>query len=178
MKGIKHWAVIGVAVLLGACRSNTPPPAPVQGPLPEERPADFVLAATVYSPKSMERADLPRSLRPARYIVEADGVLRAAVGPGSETTTYPGQTRQLTPREFDTLWRIVRESGLLDAGSVWRVENPDEVTRASDRTTALVYVGYEGKRTTVRMLLDRSGAESVAAERLVDRLAELAWVGE
>jgi hypothetical protein len=181
----RRWpvVVIGIASLLsvlplGACRSNTPPPLPVEMAVPEERPADFVLAATVYSPKSMEKAKLPRSLRAARYIVEADGVLRAAVGPGSEATTFPGQTRRLTPREFDGLWRMVRESGLLDAGSAWRVENPEEITRASDRTTALVYVSFEGRRTTLRLLLDRSGPEAVAAERVIDRLAEWAWMGE
>jgi len=173
-----RWFLAVLVAGLAACRSNTPPPAPAEAPLPDERPADFVLAATVYSPRSMEKARLPRSLKPARYIIEADGVLRAAVGPGSAGTTFPGQTRRLTPAEFDSLWRMVRESGLLDPGSAWRVEDPGEITRASDRTTALVYVGYGGRRTTLRLLLDRSGPEAVAAERVVDRLAELAWVPE
>ena len=163
-------------VLIAGCHSASPVAPPTVTELPDARPDDFVLAATVYSPKSMREAKLPRSLRAARYIVEADGVLRAATGPGGEATTYPGQTRRLSAREFDSLWRMVRESGLLDAASAWKVEDPEGITRATDRTTALVYVGYEGKRTTLRLLLDRSGPEAVAAERVVDRLAE--WAGE
>ncbi len=168
--------VLGVVALGGGCRSNTPPPAPVVAAPPDERPDDFVLAATVFSPKGMEGKKLPRSLRAARYIVEADGVLRAAQGPGADVTTFPGQTRRLTAREFDALWRMVRESGLL--ASAWRVDDPEQLTRAMDRTTVMMYMGYEGKRVTVRVLLDRSGPEAVAAERLVDRLAEWAWMGE
>ena len=178
MKRTWLWCTVGSIAVLGGCRGNGPPPAPVVAALPDARPADFVLAATVYSPKGMAGVKLPRSLRAARYIVEADGVLRAGLGPGAQATTYPGQTRRLTAREFDALWRMVRESGLLDSASAWRVDDPEGITRASDRTTALVYVGYEGKRTTLRMLLDRSGPEAVAAERLIDRLAEWAWVGE
>jgi hypothetical protein len=170
--------VAGLTAALGACRSNTPPPAPVERPLPDERPADFVLAATVYSPDSMSEAKLPRSLRGARYVVEADGALRAATGEDLKNKTFPGQVRQLSPREFDTLWRVVRESGLLDPESAWRVENPEQITRAPDRTTVLIYIACDGRRTTLRLLLDRANPDSVAAERLVDRLAQWAWVRE
>ncbi len=176
MRGLKWFVGLGLLAVLGACRSHSPPPPPVEPPLPETRPADFVLAATVYSPKTMEGARLPRSLQAARYIVEADGALRAAVGAETEAKPFPGQTRRLTPGEFDALWRLVVESGLLDPGSAWRVDNPEEITRASDRTTVLLYVACEGRRTTLRLLLDRSGPDAVAAERIVDRLAQWAWV--
>lgn len=178
MTGLLRTTLVLLLVALAGCSSNTPPPAPAAKPLPDERPADFVLAATVYSPTAMAEARLPRSLRGARYVVEADGALRAAVGPALESKALPGQVRQLTPDEFDTLWRIIRESSLLDPQSVWRVENPEEITRASDRTTALIYIACDGQRTTLRLLLDRSSAESVEAERLIDRLAQWAWVKE
>lgn len=167
-------AVLGLA--LAACSSSRPIPAAAEPIPPDDRPADFMLAATVHSPESMSKARLPRSLQPARYVVEADGVLRAAVGEDSQTTTFPGRTRQLTPREFDALWRLVRESGLLDAENAARVEGPDELTRAPDRTTAIVYVSFDGRRMTLRTLLDRTSPGAAEVERVIDRLAEWAWV--
>src|SRR5262245_9284621 len=167
--------MILAATLLG-CASNSPPPPPVEPPLPDDRPDDFVLAATVYSPQTMREARIPRSLRPARYIVEPDGSLRAAVGPGADATTYPGRTRQLTPAQFDTLWRSVRTSGLLDPDNPARENDPEVLTRSSDRTTALIYVGFNDRRITLRVLLDRAGPGAVETEKLIDRLAEWAWI--
>lgn len=164
-----------LAALLAAC-SGSPTVTPQYEPPPDERPEDFTLAVTVLTPRELLRVDLPRSLRPARYIIEADGALRAAVGPGAGATTFPPRTRQLTAREFDGLWRQLRETALLDPGHPARVSDPETVTRAPDRTTALIYVSFEGTRRTLRVLLDRSSEDAVAAERLVDRLAELAWM--
>ena len=178
------WTVAMVAcagaALAGACSSS----ARVMGvrgedaraAVPRARPADFTLAATVLSRGSVEAKKLPRSLRPGRYIVEADGVLRAATGPGATTTTFPGRTRQLTAEQFDSLWRDVRESGLLDPGNPARVDGPEAVGRVPERTTALLYAAYEGKRVTLRVPLDRSSEDAIAAERVVDRLAGLAWM--
>lgn len=186
------WALVLAAVLMAGCSGTGPLPRPQAGPPPESRPEDFMLAVTVLGPgrgsgpvvKATEgetgqetiAATLPRSLRPGRYIVEADGALRAALGPGAEATTYPPRTRQLSPRQVDLLWRLVRDSGLLDPTNPGRIEGPEEALRSPDRTMALFYVGYAGRRVMVRTLLDRSGEESLAAERVVDRLAELAWV--
>jgi hypothetical protein len=167
--------MILAAALLG-CSSNSPPPPPVEPPLPDDRPDDFVLAATIFSPNVAHEARLPRSLRPARYIVEPDGSLRAAIGPGADATTYPGRTRQLTPAQFDSLWRNVRQSGLLDPDNPSREDDPEVLTRSTDRTTALVYVGFEGRRITLRILMDRTSPGSVEAEKLIDRLAEWAWI--
>lgn len=124
----------------------------------------------------MRDAALPRTLRPARYIVEADGALRAAVGPGADANTFPGRTRQLSPAQFDALWRTLRQSGLLDADNPSRIEDPEAITRSPDRTTALVYVGFAGQRVTLRILLDRSAPGAIETERLIDRLAEWAWI--
>lgn len=120
--------------------------------------------------------NLPRSLRPARYIVEADGVLRVSIGAGASTTTFPSQTRQLTPRQLDALWRQLRATNLLAQGNAARIEGPEEAKRAPDRTTALIYASFDGRRVQLRLLLDRGSDDAVAAERLVDRLAELAWI--
>jgi hypothetical protein len=168
-------AAMMVCAMVG-CRASGPPPAPKALAIPEARPSDFVMAATVFSPARLSGADLPRSLKPARYVIEADGVLRAATGSAADATTFPGQTRQLTPGEFDSLWRLLRESGLLDSNSPLRVPDPETLVRAPDRTTALIYVSYGGERRTLRVPLDRVGEGALATERVVDRLAEWAWV--
>src|SRR5438105_14278814 len=96
------WAIVGVLAMLPGEGCSSPPRVmdargeAARAAVPRERPADFTLAATVLSPGSVDAKKLPRSLRPGRYIVEADGVLRAATGPGATTTTYPRRTRQLT----------------------------------------------------------------------------------
>lgn len=177
------WCSAVVAVMLGVlavggCRSSSPAPPPAAEAVPDERPKDFIFAATVYSPKSMREAALPRSLKPARYIIEADGVLRAAVGPGATVETYPGQTRQLTPRQFDSIWRLVRDSGMLDPGNPSRVDDPETIQREPGRTTALVYIGYGERRTTLRIVLDRTSEGAASAEKVIDKLAELAWVND
>lgn len=169
--------MVVVLACLAGCGSTPalPPPKPVA--LPDARPADFTLAVTVLAPAHdrARPADLPRSLQPGRYIVEPDGSLRVALGPGSTVTTFPPRTRTLSPRQMDMLWRQVRDSGLLDPGNPGRITGPEEALRSRDRTTGLFYIAQEGNRATVRVLLDRSEA-SLGAERLVDRLAELGWV--
>jgi hypothetical protein len=172
---LTRLVTILMAAMLGACSSAPRMPPPPEPP-PDERPDDFVLAATVLTPPEARLSRLPRSLRPARYIVEPGGMLRASVGPGASTTTYPGETRQLTPREFDALWREVRSSNLLSPGNPARVNDPEAIARSSDRATALIYIGYADHRVTLRIILDRSTPESVTGERLIDDLAELSWI--
>lgn len=176
MNLVRLIAALAAATLLAACAGVSPPKALVVKPLPDERPPDLVLSATVFSPSLMQGAKLPRSLQPSRYVVEADGILRAAIGPGASSTTFPSQTRQLTPRQFDGLWRLIRESGLLDSGSSARVDDPESIVREPARTTAVFFVTFGGERATLRITLDRSSETAVNAEKILDRLAELAWV--
>ena len=144
----------------------------VQTP-PDDRPSDLAMAATVFGPRvPLPDVALPRSLQPARYIIEADGVLRAGKG----SVGYPPAARRLTPRQRDQLWRVIRDSGLLDEGNPAQIEDPEEAVRSGDKTTAMMYISYGGKRMTLRVLLDRSSNDAIEAERFVDRLAELAWI--
>ena len=48
---------------------------------------------------------------------------------------------------------------------------------ATERGTrvALIYASWEGKRQTVRVVMDRGNTGAVEAERVVDRLAGWAW---
>lgn len=158
--------LLAPALWLSACASS-PEPAP-----PAQRPQEFVLSATVYAPAGQGTARPERALRPGRYIVEADGVLRAALGPGATTTTYPHQTRQLTPDQLDALWRTLVASGLLTDPDATPVPNPDIYTPPEGRTTAVVYAAWRGRREAVAVSLDRHRG----AITLIDHLAELAWV--
>jgi hypothetical protein len=150
-------------------RSSVPPP--------DQRPVDLALAATVFAPRvPLPDVELPRAIRPARYIVEADGVLRASVGAASDAAAFPPRVRQLSPRQADQVWRALLDSGLLDDANPNRLSDPESAMRSGDRTTAMIFVSYQGKRTTLRVLLDRATPDAVAAERVIDRLAELAWL--
>lgn len=176
---IARWVIAAVLTLplaapIAACRS-APTLAPAAAP-PVERPADFVLAATVHAPANAAEAQLPRSLRPARYVVEVDGSLRAAIGHGSGEQTYPPITRVLTPRQADQLWRLVRDSGLLDPAHPGRVGDPASIPRPGNRFTALIWISYADQATALRVPLDRSPEWGLPAEQLIDRLADWAWV--
>jgi hypothetical protein len=166
-----------LALHLAGCHAPPQAPPALGDPPPQTRPRDFVLAATILAPQRATPATgLPRSLQPARYIVEADGCLRAAIGPGSDEKTFPPRSRQLTPRQADQLWRLVLDSGLLDPASPVRVDDPSAIERPANRTLALIWVSYADTGATLRVPLDRSARESIAAERVLDRLAEWAWV--
>lgn len=165
--------VLSLLLLPASCRSRIPDPSALA-----ERPDDFVVAAAVYTPALKPEAirALPRAMRPARYLVEADGVLRAAVGPGSDNNTFPPPTRQLTVDQVDRLWRIIRDSGLLEPTSPYLVDNAESVP--FDRPTTILYVAYLGGRTYLQVPLDRADPESLATERLLDQMAAYAWILE
>lgn len=174
MKTLMKPFLLILVFALAACGSTPRKIESVSRPLPDERPEDLSMAATVFAPRvALPDVELPRAFMPGRYIIEADGVLRAGQGDGP---AFPRRVRQLTPRQSDQLWRLVRDSGLLDEANPNRVSDPDSLVRSGDRTTALLYIAYAGNRATVRVAMDRSNADAFAAERIVDQLAELAWV--
>ncbi len=175
-------AMVGVVLaLLPGCSS---PPRPIAVPepivLPDEAPEDFALSITVISPASAEAPidDLPRPQRPARYVVEPDGVLRAAIGPGATPRVYPRQTRRLDAGQVQRLWRLVGETGLLEPTTLTRIDNTETFFPQRSRPTALVYIRQQGAGSHFAVRLPVGDAESAAVGQLIDELAELAWVPE
>jgi hypothetical protein len=164
---------IACLLLLSACSSAPPPVERVAEDIPASRPPDFTLAMTVYAPAGTRPGQLPRSLKPARYIVEPDGALRADAR--TKSVPYPPMSRRLAPEQMDQLWRMLRESALLDPANPARVDDPAGVAPA-DRSLATVYISYFSTRRTLRIPLDRSSETALAGERLADRLAEWAWI--
>jgi hypothetical protein len=148
--------------------------------LPEHAPPDFTLGVTVLSPAATaEEIDAAaRAERPGRYIVEPDGVLRAAIGAAATPRVYPGQTRRLTAGQVERLWRLVAASGLLEPGSLTRIESTETFFPARERATALVYVRWGGDSSHHAVRLPLGDVESEAVGRLIDEVAELAWVPE
>jgi hypothetical protein len=140
----------------------------------DEPPADFSLAVTVHGDVggaagagggAPAATGQPGSVS-ARYVMEADWVLRAATGAGVSETTFPAQTRQLTHDQVQRLWWELRDSGLLEGGGA----------RAGERGERGAVISYSvaGVRRTIRPL----AADRPPVSRIVDRLAELAWVKE
>ena len=168
------WIGILAALTLAGCASRPKDPDPMafDGP-----PPDFAVAATVYAPPPASAAEPPppRPLRPARYVLDADLVLHSALGPGLDETTFPPQTRRISQRDADRLWRLIRDSGLLDPGSPHRVDAAETYTPRPDRTSAVLTVSYAGVRRSSRILMDDDG--SAPGRGVIDELALLAWVG-
>lgn len=166
--------VLGLALFWGGC-AGSPEPAPTG----DDPPADFVLSVIVY-PGPEEEGDepLPRALRPGVFIIEADGQLRAARGEGAGPGVFPPPTRRISVQERGRLWRLLRDLEVL------RDDHPDRLPRAAgyeppgDRPVAQITVTAAGTRHALAVPLGRDDPDAVAAERLTDRLAELAGVRE
>lgn len=155
------------------CASQTKPvPAAVRG---VDFPQDFALSVTVMTP-GRETDDNGRDLsfgkdladRPGRYIVEADGLLRAATGAGATTRVYPPRTKYLTDRQMADLWNKLE----------WmrpdlQIGDPGEDTPIrTSHSTAIIHVAADGRRTTRVANLE----EDEWARSLVRTLGEHAWL--
>lgn len=92
-----------------------------------EVPTDFSLAITVIAPPrgAVQPATLPRGLRPARYILEADGTLRVALGAGATRATYPPPTRIINDARRAEVWSRSKALGLLDPDSAFRTSQSE-----------------------------------------------------
>jgi hypothetical protein len=168
--------MIVLVLMLGGCVGQERREVPVAD-VPEAVPADFALGLTVYSPARLAEdvRSLPRALRPARYVLEADHLLRVAIGSGATPTTFPPATRQLDDEQVQRLWSLLRLSGVLDPDATVAIANVETYMPRHDRTTAVMSVTNTGKRRAVRVVLDRSTRQAILIEQLTDKLAELAW---
>lgn len=172
--------VAAVGVLVGC--SSTPRPIPEPEPivLPDAAPEDFALSVTVIAPASNDDPvdEMPRPQRPARYIIEPDGVLRAAIGPGATPRVFPRRTRLLDAAQVRRLWRLVGETGLYEATTLTGIDNTETFFPQRSRPTALVYIRQQGVGSHFAVRLPVGDTESAAVGQLIDELAELAWVPE
>jgi hypothetical protein len=138
-------------------------------------PADFSLSVTVMTP-GRETDDTGRDLsfgrdladRPGRYIVEPDGLLRAATGAGATTRLYPPRTKYLTDRQMSDLWRKLEwmrpDLQIGDPG--------EDAPIRPDHSTAIIHIAANGRKTTRVANLE----EDEWAKSLVRTLGEHAWL--
>lgn len=168
------WAVAGAG-----CSSSRPVGPVAKEPTP---PADFSVAVVVRVPDSQAEAwtaadrSRPRAVRPARYLLEADNLLRVVVGPGGMPKTFPPPTRRLTRAQVESVWARLSGTPLLTEGEAVSREalgqefadRPGPVSEP----TALIVVRADGRRVYRQEVL-KPGSTAYA---LTDRLAELAWI--
>lgn len=150
-----------------------------QPDLPAQRaPGDFAIAITVYSPVTSAAGldALPVRLRPARYVLEPDGALRARVRPRLTEDDYPPRIRTLSGEQVDRVWRLASAGPFANPDEPSRIGGPVEVTPAADRTDAVIYIADAHSRRFYRVNLLGASEPARAAAELIERLAQLAWV--
>ena len=160
------WIIGCLLAWAGGCA------APAARELPEDRPADFALGLTVYTPEAPARRPGQRA---ARYAVGPDGLLRTATGQGATVRVHPPVARQLTRAERDELWAAVREAGFDAAPAPLRVASPETFEAPSGRRVYLVEVTADGRRRAVAM--PEGEPETEPFIDLADLLARWSWVG-
>lgn len=131
-----------------------------------EPPEDFVVALTVLGDPSGAGGRSRPGLRAARYVVEADGVLRAAIGQGVTPSTFPPMTRTLDDGQIRDLWRLA-SAAAQQPGEV--IANPDLFQGGPG--SAVLYLSAGGTRRARAVSL---GDPAIAG--LADELARLAWI--
>lgn len=143
-----------------------------------------------------ERAEMPEDFsmsvtrrggeRPAWYVLDVDGGLRAGLGERSEESALPMRVRQLTRVEMEEVWRLAWDSGLVTSvfasasaafGEIASGAVEDGARNGERRDgRALVYVSAWGARREVVVAAESEqvrGLEAVTA-----RLRGLAWIQE
>lgn len=168
--------MVGAVCWLGGCAS----PGTLER---ATAPDDFVLGVTVYdrpsaTPVSSTRGeDLPRALKPGRYIVEADGVLRASLGNAAKADVFPPMTRRLSEAQVDRLWQLTNATGVFGEEPVGEPVGPVAgYLPPSGRITALIEAFAAGRRTATAMSIESAEQDPRPVRALTDALAELAWV--
>lgn len=147
-------------VTLGGCATAFDAP-------PGERPDDFGVLLTVYP---TEHRTEP-SLRPARYAVEPDGLLRAEVGNGVATQGFPPIARRLEPSELDTVYALTRDSGILADGAV-RVPGTGVYEQPESGAVSVLEISINNRVRAYELPVD----QNASVTPLIRELARLSWL--
>ncbi|MEM1446951.1 MAG: hypothetical protein AAGF84_12910 [Planctomycetota bacterium] len=141
------WAMLlGVLVTLVGCAASDH----ARPESPDRMPSDFAMVLTI----SNADPQAERHLRPAQYVLEPDGTLRAAIGPGTHAELLPPITARLGPAEMHAVWRDT--APLLPPA-------PD-----SDTQSLALQASVTADRRT-----DRGYLDAARANLLLERLASL-----
>lgn len=166
-------AGLAVVFLAAGC-SNGRTADDLYGFDPRLTPEAFSVSLTVMND---ERSGLDDpAMRSARYIVEADGILRASIGSAVTPESFPPIIRRLDDRQVAGLWAIVDRTGMLRDPDPARVGNPDLVSRRQGRAIAVAWAraGERTRASSFEFVPRDPHADRI--EPLVRELARLAWV--
>lgn len=179
--------LFSAASLVGACGSLTPAESRVREEVPDvgRLPPDFAVSATLLLPGDVAAPGAPTWVRPAWYVVEADGRLRAREGVRSPAATLPPLVRQLRYEDVRELWSTVRAGGLMGdtnadvVDSVSVASGVQELPRAGVvRPTVALYISGGGTRRGYLVDISMDDAAAQRTRDLTARLAALAGVGQ
>ena len=144
-------------------------------------PTDFTLAFSVLTPPSRRNIwTLPREQRPSRFVIETDWVLRGFSGTRLADESFPRETRQLNHEQISAIWSDLAAADLLNPAHPAIVGSPPVLPipsvppapTANFEALWVVTITADGDR---RMLILRPD-ERAAAEPLLNRLSDLAWL--
>lgn len=149
-------------------------------PIDAATPSDFWISLTVAGPSRAGGVSAtPRAMRPARYVMEPDRQLRAAVGLGASEASFPPALRRLSDEQVARLWRIVDAAGFMGPDHASRAKGMIVFETLPEKTMYALNIFAQGER---RQLLidgeDPAAPGRDAARRLADTLAELSWLDE
>lgn len=199
-------AVVGCASEPRAAgvKAQTPVAAPISATVPD----DFTLGVTIIPPtrggpsggqagrgygvgagaRAQGKGDV--WARPARYIVEPDGTLRAALTPAGSgagspdgtpaalvpqelpQATVPPIVRVLSRQQLDDVYQAVRGAGFLIMPHGAAVSSA-QTYAGRDRVIVLLSTSAQGRRQSIALSASDPGARAVT-----ERLAALAWMDQ
>ncbi len=158
-------AIMASFLLVCAC-AGRPAGAP---PRSSRAPADFTIDIAVFAPPDL--AGLPEDLRAGVYVLEPGGMVRSSVGRGAIDRGYPAFTGRMSPARVDLLWRLVQDSGLLEADNASRVSASEVAGQRWQRSVAVVVLTMDGRHRWYRVSLDVATPDAAAARSLIAALA-------
>lgn len=133
-------------------------------------PEDFWLSLTVMAPSTDPAAD--RAHTPARYLIESDCVLRAAVGPGASENSLTSFVRPLSQQQVINVYADTQD---IRASELQPVSIAPTRDNLGDRRLIVLSLRERGFRRTYLIDPAINPDHASRAYTLADRLAELAW---
>jgi hypothetical protein len=142
-----------------------------------DAPPDFTVDLAVLSdePKSALK---PVHERSARYVLTAEGVLRASFGDDLTPADFPPYTRTLTRDQLNAVWNIVAELRLDVPREGDAVGNVMLVERQRGSVTWLAAVTADGREAVARDVAPIGEAPDPALRTLTRTLAALAFASD
>ena len=158
-------------VVLAGCEAVRPPAA--------QRPDDFQIHVMVVPEPEADHAASPRWARPASYVIEPGGIVRAEFGEAVMDGRLSPIARELSWSETEAFYAAALDSGVLGVdptaagGRFIPAIAIFERSGSDTGAVALFDVTSDGWSRVVAA--DLSSADAAGPRALVDRLADLVW---